>query len=688
MNYNIMNNKIKEKDLIKNLKKINELIINNPLEINSSLYINAYDLINIYCATTINDYNKQGEEIYILLKEDLTKNFMKLEYENITYLKKQINKINLLAIILKKIYYYLELYYIPINIELEIKEIMYIDILVYERFYSIYLNKQCNKLFIENKLIQFNKFLLIKINKEKEFIKLCNDFIILKKEECLKNKKIKEIIKKSNEDLNLFKQLFDYNIMIIINKKYIKYLNEKHEEIIEYLFKYLKDNKLLEASNCYKIIKYIEYKTELEKWNIYLKMKINKKSNFLDFLYFSWIIKYIFEENKNYYKILEDLFKICEFNLKDTKKIINKIYLNNKEEINNKLPFILIKPEIKKEKYINKINKYKSILIFLKNIFKEDNNKIKNIFNIKIELNKENEIFYKEIFNISELQFKYILKRLTKYTEITLKDKESFINNLKLNLLNNKINYSSTIYFLNKLNEFNEFNIIRFIGDINLIYKIRLLNINIELILLNSIFWDFIKEEEFKYHKIFLKLIKEIKINFIKYKIPINLKIIQLNTFILMSINGKRIKTNIIIASIILFINENNFKINELSKFISIKEDYLLKIINILLINKILKIGESGIIYIDDLFKDGIIINFNENINNFIKEKYEPINFSYKIIKLLKKYKKINKIKLFYEIKEIINNSSFKKSHFLNECEKLKDSGYLKEENNYYIYLP
>jgi hypothetical protein len=505
---NNINYKIKENELNKNyfilfyfiLFNLNVLNINNNKKFNLKLKIKELYLIESKINNTFLKNNKSNKKKLLYLKKEIiyfyfssyifyfllsnlkltSFNYKKLYNFNfykifLKFLK--LKKINNISKNLKILYFFKQninivnirynlLFYNMIFYKF-IKNINFILIIFYKFIKTInnkkiyFLKKNINKYFfsnfsINNKISYSNLFNLFFNYKTLIF----DDFLLsnnnnythknLKKLIYIKNFYYKKKIKKIYLFLNK-KKSFNFNISTIwvskINKLRTKF---SYKKIIKYKYYNLNNFKIKNNNKNFKI--------KFNNFNLLLSFKINYLNNKC-------------YKNFYYYKKLNFLLikKIKIFKLKDKNTInykINYFYYLINNKILNKINYINFKKNIHKDinslnKFLNLLVKYENIIYFinLNSIFKNKwifyfNNLNLNIMNIKINFS----FFYKLFFiNYNSRKNKITLKKESYSINFFNKNKKFIINKQNNYTIFIFKNYWIINYFQKNILLFNKF---------------------------------------------------------------------------------------------------------------------------------------------------------------------------------------------------------------------------------------
>ena len=300
------------------------------------------------------------------------------------------------------------------------------------------------KRFFLYQIIKNNKILMLKRLINKNYIEII-------KKRFLKNnfKKIK--LKTLNHVINNIRKIQN------IFREYIKNKNNKKQFLLEKIIKNL-ENKRKNNDKLLLSLKFIQLKNKCKTLQLYIPAnKIQKV--FRGFLTKKYILPKIKEFNKNVniqkMKLVQraiklfpivkkkDNYLIKYFNKWRYESVLNPLLTYIKKKIKSDFDLFnnLLKYNLNKWKIISrkmKCNeKAKIIQIFIKNVIKKKNKKVKmerllNVFNKKEIKMKKNDYFLKYFF--------------TKFNTIMKKDKENKINNIKQNLIINQLEKLSKIF--------------------------------------------------------------------------------------------------------------------------------------------------------------------------------------------------------------------------------------------------
>ena len=427
-----------EKKYINNINSIKNNILIEKNKWNTLKDISILDNIdnidtNLLLTNLINNIKiiKSGEENFLL---NLRDNKSDINYkELITIIQNKINKITLLINKCNKN---------DITPQIKSKDIQSTSPII-----KSYLNKdKLYKNIIDTIINKLNNKKL-NINNNYKLLKFNEDTCIC----CKNNIKIVKELTKLNSNLDNPTEFLEFsNKLQNLLKEYIDYENNK--KILDLLIYYINNFKILDNINNFnqKLNKFEnEYNIYLNKYNNNINNNNKIFINFKDLeIYFNNIIN---EELLTSIKELDE--ELNDINIKlDNINNIKKKYDNNKNDLLLLLQYkkyndyILKNNKIKEyTKTINSLNK--KINIIDKDIqYITNENRIQEISNIIIELNKNDEI-KKQIDNKENI----LIKLKNKLKDMNFKENQMFIN--KNNLLNDIKNTENILHKINKIKE-------------------------------------------------------------------------------------------------------------------------------------------------------------------------------------------------------------------------------------------
>ncbi|RVD91393.1 Cdc53 cullin [Tubulinosema ratisbonensis] len=625
--------------------------LNYPEKITSEDFINAYNVIFSFCSKPTNVYEIRGYPIYKLLVDILDKYTVNLSiFDSLEEFNFQYEKLEKSLKVLEGIFSYLTRYFIKTNIikknERDVKEIRQ---LVYQFYYNNHLKNLRSSFyklyFFElnlfrdktvngdqlKKAFNFYKKVLIFSGKDEKVKEFTNEYI---KSVCKRinfEENIKFVCMNVYEELVNLSSLFDSNVSCDINRRIVTLLEFRNEEMSDTIIKRIDQKK--EILFIYKLIEFLG-ENSLKIFNYKYELFLKSKKNNFDF-------SDIFSSFSYFYVLFEKNMK----NNKEIRKILLSFY---REEINS---FYL------KESFDKIIEFEKKLIDELVKLLVKGSSKEKCLISF-VKLIKDDKRIGESII--------HNLQSLLLFNDNILENEKHLLNFIS-HILSSDDFYKSC-HLINDLRKSNEF-----------VYK------DIHPKLLSKGFWPLKEEKVFLHSSLYSYFSEYVDFLGKDYKRS-SFTILPSISKITISFNDQLIDINTDLASLLLFLEENQLSFLELKNCTN--DPFLKENLDYLSINNFIY-EKDNLYFINYDFNSEKKNYFRIPTNIFATENhFVSVNENYLIesliMKILKNKKKVCKNELFifmnmkgylYEkIDEIINNLVRKR--------------YCKEEDGVICYIP
>lgn len=253
------------------LAKITIELFNSPTTFQSTDFITAYNYIYKHCTSTSPRYEIKGREIYDQLLDminDFTSNMM--QYGDIKDLFCILQKYETSINLLKKVFHYLERFFIHVSIDKRDGYVMDIRTLCFTSFYRNYLEKTELKMFellifeIDNfkstkcEKIGFVKFIIAMLknlyttnDEDIKFKRFIKSYIFNISDKIKKTQNLNDGMDYLFKKIKLTNLIFDPYFISNIRKKLIKSISKRSQELVElFIERMITDKSIKDYYNC------------------------------------------------------------------------------------------------------------------------------------------------------------------------------------------------------------------------------------------------------------------------------------------------------------------------------------------------------------------------------------------------------------------------------------------------------